>query len=330
MGIVADLKDEFLINNPDYTNDVNNFIDYVSAHDGKEFFDKEFTIGGMTTIYILDSLQYNIANEKIKSKETAKKYLTSIGMLVDYILLKSSIKNISLKNELGAPSRWEDSSYRSQCNRFVENCVQLRDKEIFSAIEFDMAEQLVEWCDIQIRNAIEGENLFGRSALFRKMVAGLCVKLMLLTGVTYRCLRQLKMEALDLDANTITISNFIIRLPINLSKQLKHYAIIREENNIDSEYLFVNAKGKQWKEQTKSSGIPDYLEKDGFEVQLTSIIKYGIKELINIGINEAIIMDITWASSDIIKDCLPANEMECGWYSYINSKIVNAKLYERL
>lgn len=30
MGIVADLKDEFLINNPDYTNDVNNFIDYVS------------------------------------------------------------------------------------------------------------------------------------------------------------------------------------------------------------------------------------------------------------------------------------------------------------
>ena len=45
MGIVVDLKDKFLINNPAYPNDVNNFIDYVSAHDGKEFFDKEFTIG---------------------------------------------------------------------------------------------------------------------------------------------------------------------------------------------------------------------------------------------------------------------------------------------
>ena len=212
----------------------------------------------MTTTYILDSLQYNIANEKIKSKETAKKYLTSIGMLVDYILAKSSIKNISLKNELGAPSRWEDSSYRSQCNRFVESCVNLRDKEIFSAIEYDMAEQLIEWCDIQIRNAIEGENLFGRSALFRKMVAGLCVKLMLLTGVTYRCVRQLKMEALDLDANTITISNYTIRLPIIFSKQIREYAIIRENNSINGEFLFVNAKGKQWKDQTASSGIPAY------------------------------------------------------------------------
>ena len=173
-------------------------------------------------------------------------------------MAKSSIKNISLKNELGAPSRWEDSSYRSQCNRFVESCVNLRDKEIFSAIEYDMAEQLIEWCDIHLRNAIEGENLFGRSALFRKMVAGLCVKLMLLTGVTYRCVRQLKMEALDLDANTITISNYTIRLPIIFSKQIREYAIIRENNSINGEFLFVNAKGKQWKDQTASSGIPAY------------------------------------------------------------------------
>lgn len=145
--------------------------------------------------------------------------------------------------------------------------------------------------------------------------------MMLLMGITYRCARQLKMNALDLEANTITINNYMIRLPIKFSKQLKQYVVIREKNNISSEFLFVNAEGKQWKKnQTTSSGIPDYFETDGFEVQLTSIIKYGIKELIRIGINEAIIMDITGASSDIIKDCLPVNVIEEGWYSYINSK----------
>lgn len=329
MGIVINLKEQFLLKNPDYTNDINNFIDYISVHDGADVFDKEFTIGGMTTAYILDSLLYNISNDKIKSKETARKYLTSVGMLIDYILSNSSIKNISLRQELGAPARWKDS-YRNQCNTFVKSCSQLRDKEIFSAIDFDTANKLVEWSDLQISNAITENDLFSRSALFRKMVAGLCVKLMLLTGVTYRCVRKLKMNALDLETNTIVINNYTIRLPINFSKQLNQYYRIRKENNLTGEYLFIHANGKQWKSQTKSSGIPDYLEKDGFEIQLTSIVKYGIKELINVGINEAIISEITEASSDIIEDCLPASETEQGWYTYINSKLVNSRLYEKL
>ena len=329
MGKVLELKEEFLENNPDYTNDINNFVDYINVNDGKNVFDKEFTIGGMTISYILNSLQFNINNERIKSKETAKKYLTSVGMLIDYILDNSDIKNISLRNQLGAPARRNDS-YAKQCNNFIDTCEQLREKEIYQALDNAMADKLIEWADLQINNASSASDILNQPVLFRRMSAALCVKLMLLTGITYRCARKLNLDCLNLRVNTITINNYKIRLPIKFSEQLMKYVEIRNENGINGKALFINSTGERWTKQNSSSCIPDYFKTDNLKTTPTGIIKYGIKELISVGVNQAVISELTEASSSIIEDCLPKSENEDGWYAYLNSKIVNTRIYEQL
>lgn len=329
MGIVMQLKDIFLSENPDYSNDINNFIEFININDGLNVFDKEFTIGGMTVSYILKSLQYNINNNKIKSKETARKYLTSIGMLMDYILDNSNIKNISLRNQLGAPSRRKDS-YVKLCNNFINNCEQLRDKEVYQAVDNEMADKLIEWCDIQIENATNTPNILSQPTIFRRMSAALCIKLMLLTGITYRRARELNLDCLVLNINTITINNYKIRLPLKLSEQFIKYVEIRDDNNMNGKALFVNNNGERWTVQTSGSCIPDYLETDNLKATPTSIIKYGIKELINVGVTQAVISELTGASTSIIEDCLPKTENESGWYTYLNSKLIKSRIYEKL
>lgn len=328
--MINELKEKFLENNGDYSNDVKNFINYFDSEVGKGSFYSEFTIGGMNTKVIIKSLEFNIENEIIKRKSVAKKYISAIGQLFEFILENSDIKNINLKNELGAPSS-RKNSYTGQCMMFINNCNLLQDIAPNSALNSEDVDILLNWCNYQCEHMKNYKII--TELEFKRIAAGICIKLMLLTGITYRVARSLSFKALDIPLNIITINDYRIRLPLNLSIEFREYKQIcyKMKFNTEEGFLFVDYDGNQWGEKTPASGIPNFLNTVLGTTSITSIIKYGIKQLMLQDISDSVILKLTGASTNILNDCLQKeNEESYDWFTYINSKIVRTDAYKKL
>ena len=73
---------------------------------------------------------------------------------------------------------------------------------------------------------------------------------------------------------------------------------------LTSDYLFVNIDGKQWGDATSDSGIPNFLNTAIGQTNVTGLIKFGITQLIQSGVNDSVIMKLTGASREILNSCL--------------------------
>lgn len=331
--MIRDLKDRFLSENPGYTNDVNNFINYIETQVEQASFYNEFTLRGMTVKGILDSLVYLVeVEQQIQKKEPAKKYVSAIGQLFSFIFDNSDIQNISLKSQLDLPQKRKDS-YLKMCFGFINKSEILQDKESYKAIDDITVKKLIIWCDNKIDKVFNQNINEIKDINFKHLVAALCIKLILLTGCTYRVVRSLKLSDLDTELNLISINGYDIRLPLGLSKQFKHYKqlYIDKQFDIQEGYLFVGVDGNQWGPNTSSSGITNYLKTEIEKTDITGIIKYGITQLMLKDVNDSVIIRLTGANKDIIEDCLPQDSRkEIEWFSYINSKIVKTEIYKEL
>ena len=76
---------------------------------------------------------------------------------------------------------------------------------------------------------------------------------------------------------------------------------------------------------TSYSGIPDYLATLLEITSVTSIIKYGIGQLLKAGLGDSVIKKITGASDTLIQGCLLIEDNELS--KIINNKIVMVELY---
>lgn len=321
---MKDLVYEFIILNPGYKNDVKNFIDYL----GEDNFYNKLIIGGMTTNEIIKSLQSLNKKEVIKTKNTASKYMHAIGRLFFYILKNSDIKNTDLFNEIDSK---HENSYSKICHDYINSCETLSGNKIYPALNATQVDKLVKWCDEEISKMLESKGEINYRIGFKRMTVALCVKVMLLTGITYRVARFLKFSALDEVRNCITIEGFTFRMPLKLSEQFIKYKRFCYNKGLDVEhgYLFVNEKGEQWGKITSASSGPQFFETVIGQNDFTGIIKYGITQLLLAGVDSKIIMQITDAKEAIINDCidcLTENEK----YTYINSKICVTEIYKYL
>lgn len=328
--IINKLKDDFIEKTKDYANDVNNFVDYLDTKRGKGSFYNELILGGMTTEEIINSLKY--LNEevcRINKKTPAYKYISVIGELFYYILNNSPIPNSDFLKQID--SKRNGSFYR-QCTEYINNCPTLIGKEVYSALDDQSIDILLIWCDKMIINVFEKSENDVTDMDFRHMVAAFFIKTVLLTGITYREARILKFNDLDVELNTITINNYIFRLPRKMSLQFQAYKQLCKCRSFDVNfgYLFIDDKGNGWGEATSSSGVTNYLKTVIGQTDLTGIIKYGITQLILSGIDSRIIEKITGVSDTIINDCTQHNYNDEKWFSYINSRIVNTHLYGKL
>lgn len=324
------LKEEFIVKNDDYTNDVNNFIEYLDVKRGKDSFYNELIIGGMTTDEIINSLKYlNIDINRIKRKSPAYKYTSAIGELFYYIYQNSNIQNSDFLKQIESK---KEESYSRKCSEFINNCATLEGSEVYTALDDETVDKLLKWCDNEINTMLDKDQQKHERIGFKHMTVALCVKLMLLTGITYREVITLRFSALNTKVNTIEINNYIFRLPLKLSVQFMHYKELCKEKKFDTDhgYLFTDQNGKEWGKKTASSCAPTYLDTVIGQKDFTGIIKYGIRNLILVGIDTNIIKQITGAKDDIIKDCINHNENDDVWFSYINSKIVSSTLYGKL
>ncbi|MEA4987940.1 MAG: hypothetical protein VB095_07760 [Anaerovorax sp.] len=323
------LKHSFLQANPNYENDVNNFIDYMSSIRGIRLPEQQdFLVNGMTTEHVIDSLKYYIDIGQIKKQEPARKYFVSIKQLFEYVLSNSNYKNDNFKKELANPAVREES-YSRKTIQFLEKCEKLEVKEPLEQLENDGISKLIAWCNDVIAMDFSKESLSSTS--FRRINAALCMKLIIFTGITYRVARQLEFSNLKVETNEITIMNFDIRLPLDLSKQFQRYYSYRVAH-LPAQYLFVDIHGNQWGEKTSDSGIPNFMKTAINQTNITGIVKHGLSQLIKCGVNDSVIMKLTGASYELLASCLEdAQEKEqSDWNKYINSKLIMTKNYYEL
>lgn len=327
--MIEKLKESFLLNNNDYRNDVENFIKYLDTQEHGASFHNKFTLAGMSTKGILESLHYYVNIGQFKKKETARKYMSAIGQLFEYILANTNIENTDLKSQLGAPSNRVDS-YVGQYSDYINNCDDLLEKEPNSMLCNNEVISLLQWCNDEIDKSLYDTIDSNERIGFKRLVAAMCIKLMLFLGITYRVARAITFSDLDIERGTIQINNFLIRLPMGMQRQFSTYKKYFAEKgyNVDSGYLFVNIEGEQWGEKTSASSMPTFLKTQLGQTSITSVIKYGVKQLVMSGMSDNIIIKLTGISREILNDCLEPENKDV--FIYINEKIIKTPIYKDL
>ncbi|MCI5902697.1 MAG: hypothetical protein MRZ74_09225 [Blautia sp.] len=327
------IVEEFSGKYPDYKNDVWNFSVYLEKQWKNSLSDANirFLLQGLDVKFLLDSLIYNVEERGIyKRKNAAKKYVTVIGIFFDYIRKNTDIDNPGLFEAISY-NKLRENTYMKQMMSYINECNQLQGTIELEGIGRSEAEKVLKWADAQLEDDgkwygdIEKKEV--DETAFRKAMVALGLKLMLIYGFTYRELRKIKIDQYNSIRNTITVGGFEIRLPINMGIQMKRMKDFLEKNKIRNKkgFLFTNAQGEEWGETTSASGISDTLSQLIESTSVTSIIKYGISQLLKAGLNDSIIKQITGASDTLIKGCIVHKDEDIE--RIINNRLVDVELY---
>lgn len=327
------IAEEFSEKYPDYKNDVWNFTEYLKKQWKNSLSDANvrFLLQGLNVEFLLDSLIYNVEERKIyKRKNAAKKYATVIGLFFNYIRKNTDIDNPTLFEAISY-NRLRENAYMKRVMAYINKCDKLQGTIELEGVGRSEAEKVLRWSDDQLKDDkiwysdIEAKEI--DETAFRKAMAALGMKMMLIYGFTYRELRKIKRNQYDSTRNTIMINGLEIRLPINLGIQMKRMKDFLNVNEIRNEqgFFFTNAQGEEWGEITSASGISDILVSLIESTSVTSIVKYGISQLLKVGLNDSIIKQITGASDTLIRGCIVHGGEDIE--RIINNKLVNVELY---
>lgn len=318
------IENEFLREYPDYKNDIQNFTEYLARQWKNSLEDESirFMIQGLDVEFLLKSLIYNVEEtKKYKKKTAAKRYATVIGQYFNYIRKSTNIENPTLFNAISY-NRSRENAYMKRMMEYIESCSMLDGIVEQEPLAASQVEIILKWADEQLE-----EKDWKNSTNFRKAIAAIALKMMLLYGITYRELRKIQWKSYDDMYGYIMINGFHLRLPVKLSVQLKRMKTFIENQKIRNEQgmMFTDYSGKQWLDITSSSGIPDYLGVLLGITSVTSVVKYGIGQLLKAGLSDSVIKKITGASDKLVQGCVLQDDDEL--IQIINNKIVTVDLY---
>ena len=326
MGI-TEIIDMFISENDGYRHNLNNFISYIRYY--RKLPLESTVFGGITTTDVIQSLEYNINRGQFKSVSIAQKYSVAVAQFFVYAIFNGYIKNIDLREEISAP-KIDEKSYYSRINTYISKNKKLREKKSITEFSSEVIDEIVMNCDA----FIESSGLHKNKKGFEKVAATICIKLILLTGVKYGVARKIKLNHINAYSNVVDINGFKIRLPLKLSTQFQYYLKLREElHHISTEsHLFVSYDGSAWKKATSSSKITTLLAQWTGRTDTTGLTSFGIRNLIEAGVNDSIITKLTGAEETLIKSCICLNEDDKAqnWDKYINSRIHKIDFYYKL
>ena len=318
------ITDCFLNEYPDYKHDIMNFNEYLKLQWNNSLSDEalRFLLQGIDVEFILRSLIYNVETlKKYKSKTTAKRYTTVIGQFFNYIRRNTDIENPGLYDAISY-NRLREKAYMKRMISYIDKCSVLAGVVEQDALSSDKVEVILKWADEQFEKR-EWED----GTKFKKAMAAVGIKMMLLYGITYRELRKIRWDAYDELYGNIVINGFHLRLPSRLSvqlKQMKYFITVNEITNNEN-LLFTDRSGQAWADITSYSGIPDYLDALIGVTSVTSIVKYGISQLLKAGLSDSIIKKMTGASEKLIQGCILHEDYERD--RIVNNKLVTVELY---
>lgn len=285
-------KQEFLIQAQGYQKDLLVFWEFLKS---KNINDESWQcfLGGANTELIIESLKYYIRENKVNSISTGNRFISVLVEFFQFIIDKEIIQNKELYEEMNSPI-YSTRSFRARINSWISQ--NLKDKE--STVGFTQSEivRLINDC-----NEILNMRMINDEAFDKKIVPALILKLIILTGVKYKVIRNLSLNELNLRYGIIKINRFIIHLPNSLIDQFEFYVSIRSEKTV-SDYLFIKSTGEQLPDKTGNTAY--FLGSLTTRTDITGIIKFAIIEMIKKGVGESIIKEFTGVGKTIFEDCL--------------------------
>lgn len=248
------------------------------------------------------------------------KYSRKILETMEYIGQNSDINNRVLYESILNTNKSE-TMYIKRVTEYISQCEKLKEIEKAGALNHEEAKRVLIWCNDQINTEWNNE------LAYRKAIASLGMKLMMIFGITYRELRKIKHEQINTLKGTLFINGFNLRLPMGLSVQINRLIKFQNKNGLDNKQysLLVNLNGKPWGGGTSSSGMPEYVSAIVGNRGLSSLIKYGIGQMSKTGINDSVIKKLTGASDKLLSGCILVDDEE--WNRMLNNKIVTVELY---
>ena len=317
------ITDKFIQEYPDYISDINNFSEYLNVYWKKSLSDESFRIlvKGMDIEFVLQSLVYNVEEiKRYKTKSKARRYSVVIGQFLKYVFETTDITSSELYDMIVDDK--SQKTYMKYMTSYINRCDMLKGITQNEPLLPTQAKDLVNWCNKQF-NEQEWESETG----FKKAMAVIAFKMMMLYGITYRELRKIKWEHYDEYYGLITINGFKLRLPPELSLQMyrfKQFISDRDIRNRDG-LIFTSSSGEEWGKTTSSSGLSDYLKTAIGDSGLSSVVKYGILQLIKAGVNSTEITKLTGAQNNFIESCIDPADKDI--FLLVNRMIVNTDIY---
>lgn len=273
------------------------FQEYVNLKLEAKDVNFQSILSAMTKQQLVDALEYYVTTYDVKYISTVDTYITVIGVFFDFIadqfgwknsLFETKSKNLELKD-----------AYEQ---RIVK--LKLNTKEQVEPLTEDEARRLLEICNEKIDNAELEEIINGaKNGYFSAYISSLISKLVLCYGTKNACINELKVCDYDCELSKLRINGFWIHLPDRLALQMRIYKEYRAEILKDEkeERLFVDIReGKRRLDNNKMFWI---LKEVTGNVKATSIAKYGIIQMIKLGLPSHIIKEFTGYSNDVYHYC---------------------------
>jgi len=327
MDLLLRLNEKFFEDKTNsYSNNVSTFSNFIKQKGITE--ENLLTyLRGIRTEDIVDSLNYYIKEKNITSKETANRYTSAIKEYLYFMLDTKVVSNLEFKNELELPT-FKETSYRYKMNKAISTHVQLKDKEGFDVLTSEEVFELLTQCNNLLNSVEQFTKAFNSKKYFNRFRSALIIKLILLTGVAYRTLVNIKKVDLDILHGVIIINEFEIRLPKSLQTNFEMYLQIVNEINVEQNELFIEFDGRVMSEQT--GVLFTFLNSFIRRGDLNGIIKYSVIKMIEIGISETLIKKVTGIEETILKDCHARAYDERKSTRHFDSKIRSMEIYDRL
>jgi integrase len=314
------LLEKFIIEKPNYYNHINFLVSYFDV----KAFEKEF-LQGVRTDTLIKALEDYIISRGVNTNSAAQTFSYAIQEYFNF-LFSIGLQNNELEHELGRPAS-NDRSYRSRINTFISDHPQLMDSEGFNEFTYDQIKKLVYECD----RTFEGED--SETALttqihFNKFRSALILKLIVMTGIRYEVIPTLKKTDLNLGHCRITINGFEFMLPKKVYDQFVFYERLLERMSIaDRTALFIESNKKTISKVTSTTS--NFLKKLTSRGDINGGVgKYAIIKLLEAGMPESAIKEITQAGPTVINECYAAARI--GIQRHVNSSLTKAEMYDLL
>ena len=275
---------------------------------------------GMTKEQLVDSLKYYVETYDIRYVSTVETYITVIGVFFDFIASFYQWKN----------SLFETKSSNSELKAAYEQKIlelKLNTKKEVEPLTDDEAKELLNICNDVIDNTTIDKVIHGAcNGDFSSYISSLISKLVLLYGTKNGCVNELTIHDYDYKLNKLKINGFWVHLPDKFAIQMQRYMEFREQilDGEKSERLFVDIrKSKRKLDNTKMFYI---LKEVTGTVKATSIAKYGIIQMIKLGLPAHVIKEFTGFSDEVYRFCQEKNEQDGILMSIEKSKLLDSTL----
>ncbi|MEK4247607.1 hypothetical protein MKZ20_20225 [Psychrobacillus sp. FSL K6-2684] len=327
MRFFKDLNGEFFEDKPyAYSNHVKAFNKYIE-HKGITEDNLIVFLQGIRAKDIVDSLNYYIEKNNITSKDTALRYSSAIKEYLYYALDSGKVNNSELMKELELAT-FKESSYRYKMNNFIAKHELLKEREGFEIPSDEEVRELIKQCNSLLESDEEYLKAQNNQKYFNKFRSALIIKLILLTGVPYRTINSIKCTDLNINNSTILINSFEIRLPKILKLNFEKYMRLSNEINLNRDKLFIEFNGNSMSVQT--AAVYGFMKSIIGRGDLNGVVKYTIIKMIEEGISERVIKQVTGVEDTIINDCHLKVYGDKKAIRHFDSKIRGLEIYDVL